>query len=456
MAVRLTNALRKEYTTLFARMKIRPERRAEIAAIGRRVRAPGALANYLAIETGAGVPWFVTAIIHNLESSLRFDRHLHNGDPLTARTRRVPKGRPIGTPPFSWQASALDALRLNKLHRWVDWSVPGIAFLLESYNGFGYRRNYPHVQSPYLWSFSNIYTRGKYVRDGVFSASSVSQQCGGRVLLRHLMDADVDVADRIRFGPMTAAPEDAARDVPNVDGPEGTEPVAEPRGTAPSYPSYYLRKGVENDPNVEHVQRRLAALGADPGEHDGDFGIITEYAVKLFQARSADPAGEPLEIDGVVGPLTWSALFGVEVEEQPALPPDGESGASTLAARVLEIAAAEVGVREVPLGSNRGPRVDEYIRSVGLDPTKGSYPWCMCFLYWCFREAASQLRTANRLPRTGGVHRAWNESRKTGAPVEIVTARQAQANPACVKPGMVFFLDTGRGRGDMRASSSPD
>lgn len=55
----------------------------------------------------------------------------------------------------------------------------------------------------------------------------------------------------------------------------------------------------------------------------------------------------------------------------------------------VAIALTQVGVREEG-GRNRGPQVDEYIRSVGLDPSKGGakgYAWCCAFVYWCTREA---------------------------------------------------------------------
>ena len=51
-----------------------------------------------------GIPWYVIAVIHYLESGLRFDGHLHNGDPLAGRTVHKPKGHPqTGTPPFTWK-----------------------------------------------------------------------------------------------------------------------------------------------------------------------------------------------------------------------------------------------------------------------------------------------------------------------------------------------------------------
>ncbi len=51
-------------------------------------------------------------------------------------------------------------------------------------------------------------------------------------------------------------------------------------------------------------------------------------------------------------------------------------------------AALAAGVREVPPGSNRGPEVDAYLRAAGLDPARGSYPWCAAFVTWCVQQAA--------------------------------------------------------------------
>ena len=42
---------------------------------------------------------------------MRFDQHLHNGDPLSGRTTHVPPGRPRpASPPFTWEQSAHDAI----------------------------------------------------------------------------------------------------------------------------------------------------------------------------------------------------------------------------------------------------------------------------------------------------------------------------------------------------------
>ena len=136
---------------------------------------------YTALVNGhtRGMPWWMLGCIHLLEAALSFNKHLHNGDPLSARTTRVPKGRPAtGNPPFTWEQSAADALALKGLDKEKDWSIPRILFLLEGYNGYGYRQYHPTVKSPYLWSFTNHYTKGKYVADGKFDPNCVSQQLG--------------------------------------------------------------------------------------------------------------------------------------------------------------------------------------------------------------------------------------------------------------------------------------
>ena len=188
-------ALAEEYRQRFAAARIRPERVVETARLARRLAEPARADRYRAVAGRIGAPWFVVGILHALEASLDFGRHLHNGDPLSARTVQVPKGRPLnGNPPFAWEDSAADALALAGLDAWDDWSVAGVAYVLERYNGFGYRRRTPPVPSPYLWSFTTAYASGKYVADHTWSATAVSKQCGGMALLLALCDAGVIAA----------------------------------------------------------------------------------------------------------------------------------------------------------------------------------------------------------------------------------------------------------------------
>jgi lysozyme family protein len=67
----------------------------------------------------------------------------------------------------------------------TDWSVPHMLYLLEGYNGFGYRRR--GLPTPYLWSFSNNYEKGKFVADGHYDPEAVSKQCGAALMLKAIM-----------------------------------------------------------------------------------------------------------------------------------------------------------------------------------------------------------------------------------------------------------------------------
>ncbi len=183
--VTLTQALKAEYLDLYPALEIQQNKFDAVDSIVKKIVANKPL--YEAVSQKVDAPWFFIGSIHSMESSLRFDCHLHNGDPLTARTRHVPADRPAtGEPPFSWQESAVDALVLRKIDKVVDWSLDRILYELEAYNGWGYRKFHQHVKSPYLWSFSNHYTSGKYVADGTWSDTAVSRQCGAAVIIKRL------------------------------------------------------------------------------------------------------------------------------------------------------------------------------------------------------------------------------------------------------------------------------
>ena len=183
----LTRALCEEYERLFWTCRVAPDRRALVDTVAQRIAANQS--RYLEATRGSRVPWHVAGLIHALECGLSFRGHLHNGDPLTARTVRVPKGRPrAGAPPFTWEESARDALEYAGLTACAAWTLPETLYRLEAYNGWGYRTRHPHVLSPYLWGCSNHYARGKYVADGAWSDTAVSRQAGAAVLLRRLAD----------------------------------------------------------------------------------------------------------------------------------------------------------------------------------------------------------------------------------------------------------------------------
>lgn len=176
--------LRDEYTSFFNQCSALPSRQALVDGMAQKVR--NNRARYEAVAGPLGMPWAMVGVIHSMEASLSFATHLHNGDPLTARTHHVPAGRPAnGNPPFTWEESAIDALKLMNFDSITDWSTARMLFELERYNGFGYRQF--ELPSPYLWSFSNIYRQGKFINDGIFDPEAVSKQCGAALLLKALI-----------------------------------------------------------------------------------------------------------------------------------------------------------------------------------------------------------------------------------------------------------------------------
>ncbi|HWW46312.1 MAG TPA: hypothetical protein VNZ94_00535 [Xanthobacteraceae bacterium] len=151
---------------------------------------------YQAVAAKTGVPWFVIAVIHQRESSGSFAGVLHNGEKIIGtkvKTEKVPKGR---GPFISWEEAAVDALTncgpyaaSNK-----DWSVGGTLTLLERYNGLGYANR--GLPSPYIWSGTDQYVKGKYVKDNVFDPNHVDMQLGCAGLIKAMQAIDPSV----RFG----------------------------------------------------------------------------------------------------------------------------------------------------------------------------------------------------------------------------------------------------------------
>lgn len=183
-------SLVSDYVSLWETMEIKPS--AQSAADNAANRIIKNRKRYEVVSALTRVPWYFIGLIHNRESSLDFNTHLHNGDPLTARTKQVPKGRPLADPAngksYTWEESAVDALKQKKLHQIKDWTIDRMAYELENYNGWGYRNSSININSPYLWAKSNHYSRGKYVRDHVFSRNAVDQQMGTMVVLKCIFE----------------------------------------------------------------------------------------------------------------------------------------------------------------------------------------------------------------------------------------------------------------------------
>lgn len=264
----------------------------EFLPVARRLVA--AKQRYLTVSEKTGIPWPFIAVTHQRESSQNWTRSLAQGDPWNQKSTHVPAGRG----PFdSWEAAAYDALVNCAPHaaRNKDWSIGGLLTLLEQYNGLGYvRRGLP---SPYIWSGTDQYSRGKYVRDGVFDPNEVDKQLGCAGLIMAMMSLDQSI---------------------NFDGGAITQVTTES-----------VRDGV-------WLQNSLNALGAKPAlQVDGIVGAATRNAVRAFQMDRG------LVVDGLVGPATFAALDAalsagkilptMPVPPEIVLPPPGTQARADLA-----------------------------------------------------------------------------------------------------------------------------
>lgn len=177
-----------------------------------------------------------------------------------------------------------------------------------------------------------------------------------------------------------------------------------------------IKKGTTEAEAVKAVKVRLnACIKSNLDIHNGNFGLDTEAAVRLFQKQ------QQLLADGVVNQLTWERLFTVR--------PKVKITATELRTRALEIANTQLFVRE-KTGKNDGVEVEAYLKSTGLG--KG-YAWCMAFVFWAFSKAATDLKIPNLMPKTAGVLDGLRRSKK------YVVLKPM--------PGDIFIMDFGDGKG---------
>lgn len=158
-------------------------------------------ADYEGVSQATGLPPILIAIIHFRESSMRFDRYLHNGQKLGQTTTAVPAG--ILFQPGQWKEAAIHALggnirdangkpslkafrslrdRLGLNSNTTD--MGKIMAFCEFYNGLGYRKK--GRTSPYAVAGTNLDMGGMYVADGKFNPNKKDPRIGaGAILLAY-------------------------------------------------------------------------------------------------------------------------------------------------------------------------------------------------------------------------------------------------------------------------------
>jgi lysozyme family protein len=141
---------------------------------------------YKAVEAKTGVPAAFVGTLHMRECDNNMRGCLHNGELIIGtnrKTRLVPRGRgPFAT----WEEAAIDALKFDGFADMADMSMGALCEAAERYNGTGYRAK--GRPSPYVWAGSQFYKSGKYIRDGVYSASAIDPQLGVAPVMKRVLE----------------------------------------------------------------------------------------------------------------------------------------------------------------------------------------------------------------------------------------------------------------------------
>lgn len=222
-------ALKAANAKRWANMTVNPARIAEFDRTAKRLLDPAAKARYVGVterlrqDGHKPVPWWFIAIVSVREygGPPRWDRQLGQGDPLSLVSTHDPTGRG----PFlthngdftpaagdvkpgndAWTRCCLDALIDCAPHAalWPDWSVGGVLTLFEMYNGLGYAAM--GKPSAYVWSGSDRYISGKYIRDHVYDPDAVDVQLGCAPLLARMMALDPSIKIELPAPPAGVVP----------------------------------------------------------------------------------------------------------------------------------------------------------------------------------------------------------------------------------------------------------
>lgn len=171
---------KKGYANLWAKATLNPNTKATVLRIAQKLVTNQT--RYQSIASAVGCPWWFIAVAHQMESGADFKTYLGNGQSFS----RVTTIEPIGRGPFkTFEAGSLDALRLEGVDKIKVWDIPRALYTWESFNGFGYVSH--GINSPYVWSYTNLYTRGKFVADHDYDPNAVSTQCGAAAILLALI-----------------------------------------------------------------------------------------------------------------------------------------------------------------------------------------------------------------------------------------------------------------------------
>jgi lysozyme family protein len=194
---------RAGYLAMWTRAKLLDAKRAAALNIARKISDSVHRSAFQAVEAATGVPWYVVGCLLERESDGNLNTYLGNGQRLSEVTSLVPAGRGPFKGPTAFLDGAVDALKHEGMTGITDWSIERILYWCERFNGQGY---FGRGNSPYIWSWTDQYTSGKFVDEqpGVkahYDPTHVDEQPGVAAILKALAEIYPDIAAKLASRP---------------------------------------------------------------------------------------------------------------------------------------------------------------------------------------------------------------------------------------------------------------
>ena len=150
---------------------------------------------YRKIAKKAKVPRQLIAAIHYREDVNdclygKFRVYLHNGQKLGKKTTIAPVGKFFRKGQFV--KAAIDAIHDKETYKkeynlsYGSKDMAAMLALAEKFNGTGYT-DYHDGNSPYLYSGTSLYVKGKYTEDGDYDGNLIDKQVGVFALINAIM-----------------------------------------------------------------------------------------------------------------------------------------------------------------------------------------------------------------------------------------------------------------------------
>lgn len=274
-------ALQADYQSALARMQI--TRLIAVQAAGVRLVGFIDAGRYDAGCKATGVPVAWAAASFEREASSRFNLNPAQGWPLDSQSKWIPHNGPFK----DWttaQVAAYDIDGLDKVGA-ANWVWTRDCYEGEAFNGWGYRAH--GIHTPYLFAGTSLYSRGKYVSDGVWSATEEDQQLGIIPMIYEI----------VRLRPQLAMADAFPQAIPSPPIMPAPAPVPQ---------------GHEDAVALHDALNKLLALDPPFPAGDDNYDRFTRAAVVAFQKK------EGLQQDGIAGAITWQKINAM-------LPPAGSA-----------------------------------------------------------------------------------------------------------------------------------